>query len=822
MTGGWALALRMARRETRRRPGRTALVALLVGLPVAALATGLGLARTLVVSPAEARAAARGQADEVVGVEAAVLVGAAVEEVEAAAPPGTRIVAVASYPEAVETRDGGLEQWTVTDEPLDDPLLAGRYEILEGRPPEAPGEIAVHPRFAEDTGAGVGDTVDLLRLGPARVTGIVASPTSGPGDLVAARPLAPGPRPGHGTLFVDLPDGGRLGVLPDWLERFGPFEDGGTGSLRAAAGYGYGAAALGLALTGTIVAAAFAVGARRQMRTLGLLGATGLPPAALRRVMVLQGAVTGAVAGVAGVVVALGALALLHPRLPGWVDHPVGDVDVHAVDLVGPALLGTAVATLAAWGPAATAARVSVLAALAGRQGQRSIRPAAPAVGLAVAATGAAAVAGSAVNHGTVWGVIGTGGAVLVFGGGALATPWLVSRLEPLAAHTRGALRLAARGLARNRTRSGAVATAVMAPVAVAVFALTLVASERGLWDPGLGDDEVLVQGAGEGAGELAAAVRRLLPGAAEVPVRLVADPSVGGAAPLALEWGGDVWSDIQVASPEEVRAMGLPAAAAAALARGDVVARGDVPAGAPPRPALAGGPRTPDLAIPGVVRVGEDSGPLPDLVVSPEWVAARGLTAVDGGLLFRAPDPLTTDQRTALEAAGPDVKDPWIRSQVLGGPPPVIDAWLLLRDAGGPSDLRAIGGVLTGIVLGVTLVVVAAALALNAAENRDERDLLAALGAPPWAQRTATGWQAVLLPLAGAAVGAPLGLACAAAVRVARWASDDIPVHLRLPWVGVALLVVGVPAASGLAARVVASLTGRRHRGLSASLASD
>lgn len=151
-----------------------------------------------------------------------------------------------------------------------------------------------------------------------------------------------------------------------------------------------------------------------------------------------------------------------------------------------------------------------------------------------------------------------------------------------------------------------------------------------------------------------------------------------------------------------------------------------------------------------------------------------------------------------------------------------MIDAWLLLRDAGGPSDLRAIGGVLTGVVLGVTLVVVAAALALNAAENRDERDLLAALGAPPRAQRTATGWQAVLLPLAGAAVGAPLGLACAAAVRVARWASDDIPVHLRLPWVGVALLVVGVPAASGLAARVVASLTGRRHRGLSASLASD
>ncbi len=66
MSGGWGMALRLARRETRRRPGRTALVALLVGVPVAALVIGLTVARTVTLSPEEARAASRGQADEVV------------------------------------------------------------------------------------------------------------------------------------------------------------------------------------------------------------------------------------------------------------------------------------------------------------------------------------------------------------------------------------------------------------------------------------------------------------------------------------------------------------------------------------------------------------------------------------------------------------------------------------------------------------------------------------------------------------------------------------------------------------------------------------
>ena len=42
----WRFASRLARREVRRRPGRTALVVVLIALPVAAMAAGSVLART--------------------------------------------------------------------------------------------------------------------------------------------------------------------------------------------------------------------------------------------------------------------------------------------------------------------------------------------------------------------------------------------------------------------------------------------------------------------------------------------------------------------------------------------------------------------------------------------------------------------------------------------------------------------------------------------------------------------------------------------------------------------------------------------------------
>ncbi|HKE72939.1 MAG TPA: hypothetical protein VKB57_04965, partial [Acidimicrobiales bacterium] len=83
------------------------------------------------------------------------------------------------------------------------------------------------------------------------------------------------------------------------------------------------------------------------------------------------------------------------------------------------------------------------------------------------------------------------------------------------------------------------------------------------------------------------------------------------------------------------------------------------------------------------------------------------------------------------------------------------------------------------------------------------------------------TGWQAALLPLAGTAIGVPLGLAAAVAMV---WAGPDNhgTAGLVVPWgVMVALLLV-VPAASGLGARAVAAVAVGRRSQPGATLALD
>src|SRR5690606_33979046 len=66
----------------------------------------------------------------------------------------------------------------------------------------------------------------------------------------------------------------------------------------------YVAGALVLTAAGIVMAAAFTTGARRQLATLGLLAANGAPPRLLRRIVAVQGLLTGAVGTVLGLGIA--------------------------------------------------------------------------------------------------------------------------------------------------------------------------------------------------------------------------------------------------------------------------------------------------------------------------------------------------------------------------------------------------------------------------------------------------------------------------------------------------------------------------------------
>jgi hypothetical protein len=86
--------------------------------------------------------------------------------------------------------------------------------------------------------------------------------------------------------------------------------------------------------------------------------------------------------------------------------------------------------------------------------------------------------------------------------------------------------------------------------------------------------------------------------------------------------------------------------------------------------------------------------------------------------------------------------------------------------------------------------------------------------------RRAVTGWQAAILPLAGTLIAVPLGVAAAAAMRLA--ATTDEGGRLTVPWLVVAALIVGIPLVSGLGARAVAAVAVGRRAQPMAALALD
>src|SRR3546814_2336743 len=80
-------------------------------------------------------------------------------------------------------------------------------------------------------------------------------------------------------------------------EPFDGNEDGTTGVRWA-----YVLGAVALTVAGIVISAAFAVGARRQLVSIGQLSASGASPATIRSSLVLQGTFTGIVGAVAGFV----------------------------------------------------------------------------------------------------------------------------------------------------------------------------------------------------------------------------------------------------------------------------------------------------------------------------------------------------------------------------------------------------------------------------------------------------------------------------------------------------------------------------------------
>jgi putative ABC transport system permease protein len=838
----YPFAVRLARREVRRRPWRTLLVALLVAGPVAAMVGADVLVRTEAVSPQREWQQQYGTADAVVHGPLPAL------------PAGTDVRPFDRDYRPVRTAAHRRTFAEVTDVAPAAPVARGLYVHVSGRSPENAGEVVLSRRTARVLHVRVGDTVAFEKpfVARARVVGLAERASGAAGDLVV---VAPGTRfrasAGARGYLVVLPATMSRAARLAWARSAGtaPSLKPGDGDVflspelappayvpaqrrdrTSDVAFTWAIGAAVLAVVGIVIASAFAAGSRRQLTTLGQLAANGAGPRVLRRVLLLQGTWTGAAGAALGVAGGFGLLALLDPYRYDLLGRDLGPYHVHPLDLVPIVLIAVVTATVAALVPARTTARVPVLAALAGRRPlgavPRWLAPVGAAVSfaglalLALAILGATAVSSRTGPGSTrVWAVTGALGAVVVLLGACAVAPRYVSVLDRLAGRLHGAWRLAARSLARQRTRTAAVVSAVCATTALAVAAAALVLSHTSTAAherPYVALNQVHVVSVAAPAFDakrppsmpapvpeaLADDVAAAVPDARRVDVPRLAASSPVRAAFVPARPGGDAQPPLDVtgasvATDEVLRLYGADARVRAALARDGAVAFDFVPG----RITLPGA-----LSFDVLPVTAYSLGALPPVLMTPAFAGRAGWAAAPPAVVLEARSALTEQQRNTVWAIYQDWSDEH-RADVSPGPakaPPVV---IGVATPSSEPDPRAVEGLLATGALLFTVFFVGLSLALAAAETRDERDALAVVGAGTRVLRGTSGRKALLVTFLGALLGLPVGLA--PVYVLTRVASSPPP--FVVPWAVVALLVAVVPvvaaavttAASAVALRV-------------------
>ena len=610
--GGLRVAARIARRDARRSRGRTALVVVLVGLPLLAGAAGATLLAS--ANPTDATYArwilgeeAQGHVGSYWGGPVsqdliATSVSSSIDRAEprdlveyerllaAALPAGDQLLRVLRSTGRLATPDRAVPPTTdVLGLPADGDL-SSVFPVGEGALPSGPGEVALNEATAERLGVGVGDPVLIEPAdGEERdvvVSGVLAPSAqgprvvAGPGLLVApaglenAAPwdalstttvewyvLGPAAVTWENVLAVNavgspvvsravVADPPPRSAMPYWAgDGGGSGLESGTLLLIAAIG------AMVVLEAALLIGPAFAVGARRSQRQLALLAAAGADRRTLRQVVLLTGVVTGLVAAAgataAGLLIVVAVRAVVRARSGPFV-WP--DLQVPWPALLGLVAVGTFAAMVAAWFPARRASRIDVVAALAGRRAEAHPRRRVALAGVALIVLGAA---------GSVFGAITGRTAVLVAGvltlevGVVAAAGALVALAARLAPRLRPMGRIALRDAARNRSRTAPAVAAVIAAVAGITAGAIYFQSDSEHWErswtPAAADGTVTVQfpmAAPDDVATLVESTRAVL--RRELPVTDVHVVTL--AVPPATDASGDSSMFLTVATPPDRR----------------------------------------------------------------------------------------------------------------------------------------------------------------------------------------------------------------------------------------------------------------------------
>ncbi|MET9465580.1 FtsX-like permease family protein [Streptomyces sp. NPDC006544] len=531
----WIAAIRIARRDAWRSKGRSVLVLAMIALPIVGVSAADLTVRSSQLTGEQRMDRLLGATDAKItfshmGVaiyqrpdaksyapvggydkyDGSARGGRDEETAPPALPPGAQAVTDTQAYAKVRTRFGILET-ELREIDTASPLTKGLLTLDRGRLPGAAGEVIATNAFLEESGYFVGSTVTPRESTVSyKIVGAYEIPDglnvsqllAPPGSLIAPLDRAlqnagsPGvhPRPsylvkvgGEGFTWNMVKEANTKGlVVESRTVLLDPPADSevplyqqerkdswGGGPPLGSTEIAVLSTVVGLAMLEICLLAgpAFAVGARRSRRQLGLVGANGGDRRHIRAIVLSGGLVIGAAAAVVGTVIGVGLTLGLRPVLEETIGKRFGGFEVRPLELLGIGLLAVLTGLLAAIAPAVTASRQTVLASLTGRRGVRRANRVLPVLGVL-------AVAGGAVI--ALYGTVSKMGATVVAGGSAIAelgivalTPVLVGLFGRVGRWLPLSPRLALRDAVRNRGRTAPAVAAVLAAVAGTVAVAT-------------------------------------------------------------------------------------------------------------------------------------------------------------------------------------------------------------------------------------------------------------------------------------------------------------------------------------------------------------
>ena len=750
---------------------------------------------------------------------------------------------------------------------VSNPKLGGAFDLLSGRLPQSVGEVTLTPKAASELGADLGSTVTLPASSAAdgkaesfTVVGIMRQPTQTTVPAVFALPGAAAAKgqQANGWYVVNpggvdwsqvqqLDKGGYVvtsrAVVDDpppasqvhynGAAGFGSVPANRAGTQTAVAGIIVGIVLLEVVL---LAGPAFAVSARRREHEFAMLGATGADGRQLRRIVLADGLVLGAIAGVGGALLGFGVGAAALPFVSDHFGSLPGHVHVDLVRVLGVIVLAMVLGLCSALVPARSAAKRDIMATLAGRRIQegRRTRIGRTVLGALLIVVGLGGILEAREISPSSPALYAVGGIALVEIGAILCTSTIVR----LVAAAGGVLplgpRLALRDSARHTTRTTPAVAAMFAAVAGAMAAGawfdSSLAQARESYQPTLLPNQVAVASVGgaKQAQQIEGALKGLLPTQDSVLSQQFSIQeqkgndtwnlyaAVPGHSPGLMPWGYGLEQDV-VGGPQALKEVtGLDDAQAdAALDDGGVVvfSAGMVTDGhltliIQHQTTAKNGTqstRSTEMTLPAAY-VDAAGKPDPGMVLAPSAAARLAMPADDSyNLLLDLKSHITANQE--------------------------YQANEILNKIGVPSGLTAEYGFSSGLTLAnvitlaiaMLLAIAAAAIAtgLALADGRADHETLTAVGGSPWTRRWLAGSTALVITGLGVLIGVPVGFAIAAGLLRAKNLSvmpgvgglTSQAVPFVVPWLDLGAVMLAVPLLTSLGAALLSRSTTPRAR---------